>query len=246
MQQAEIAPAARETKLADRLYTAVLERIIAGTYPPGQRLPTEAELAAEFGVSRPTVREALARLRDDDLVDSRKGSGSWVKRQPHRAVLRYAPVASIGDLQRLLVFRAAVEPKAAALAAERRTEAQLEAIDRAIERLEALTRAGQVATEADMDLHLQIAEASGNRYFAETLALLREQMSFGIQLVRSLSLRRPPAWRERVMGEHRAIVEAIRTQDPAAAEAAMLRHVQNTRTRMFEGEIIEDEAGEGR
>ncbi len=246
MQEAEIAPATRETKLADRLYTAVLERIIAGTYPPGQRLPTEAELAAEFGVSRPTVREALARLRDDDLVDSRKGSGSWVKRQPHRAVLRYAPVASIGDLQRLLVFRAAVEPKAAALAAERRTEAQLEAIDRAIGRLEALTRAGQVATEADMDLHLEIAEASGNHYFAETLALLREQMSFGIQLVRSLSLRRPPAWRERVMGEHRAIVEAIRAQDPAAAEAAMLRHVQNTRTRMFEGEIIEDEAGERR
>jgi DNA-binding FadR family transcriptional regulator len=246
VEQAPILPTLREPKLADRLYSAVLERIIAGTYPPGERLPPEAELAAEFGVSRPTVREALARLRDDDLVESRKGSGSWVKRQPHRAVLRYAPVASIGDLQRLLVFRAAVEPKGAALAADRRTPEELAAIDRALAELERQTWAGQVATEADMELHLRIAEASGNRYFAETLALLREQMAFGITLVRSLSLRRPPAWRARVMAEHRAIVEAIRAHDPAAAEAAMLRHVQNTRTRMFEGEIIEDEAGEGR
>lgn len=241
VQQAMILPTLREPKLADRLYTAVLERIIAGTYPPGERLPPEAELAAEFGVSRPTVREALARLRDDDLVESRKGSGSWVKRQPHRAVLRFAPVASIGDLQRLLVFRAAVEPKGAALAAEHRTEAQLQAIAEALVELERQTRAGQVAAEADMELHLRIAEASANHYFAATLELLREPMSFGINLVRSLSLRRPPAWRERVMAEHRAIVEAIRAGAGAAAEAAMLRHVQSTRTRMFEGEIVDDE-----
>lgn len=236
----------REPKLADRLYAAILERIITGSYPPGRRLPPEAELAAEFGVSRPTVREALARLRDDDLVESRRGSGTWVKRQPHRAVLRYAPVTSIGDLQRLLEFRAAVEPVGAALAADRRTADQLAAIDRAILELERQTRAGLVATEADMELHLRIAEASGNRYFAETLALLREQMSFGINLVRSLSLRRPPAWRERVMAEHAAIVEAIRLGDPAAAEAAMRRHVQNTRTRMFEGEILDEEGEERR
>ena len=107
----------REPKLADRLYSEILDRIIRGVYAPGARLPGELALSEEFQVSRPVVREALARLRDDDLVQSRQGAGTFVKRQPHRAVLRFAPVSSIGDLQRCLEFRAAVEPRAAAVVA---------------------------------------------------------------------------------------------------------------------------------
>ena len=72
----------RRQKLSDFLYEQVLGLILSSEYPVGARLPTEADLAARFDVSRPVVREALARLREDGLVVSRQGSGSYVRHLP--------------------------------------------------------------------------------------------------------------------------------------------------------------------
>jgi DNA-binding FadR family transcriptional regulator len=233
--------AIRDKKLGDWLYEQILERILRGDYPPQSRLPSEADLAAEFNVSRPVVRQALARLRDDDLVASRQGSGSWVKRRPDEAVLRFAPLAGLNDIQRCFEFRASFEGRAAGLAAARHDAAQLGAIRTAFAELERVVTTGSLGVEADLGFHLAVAEASGNHYFAETIRLLREHIDIGMNITRNLSLRHQQPRLRLVQDEHRRVLEAIAAGDAAGAEQAMLRHIDNARRRMFDGEA----GGEG-
>ena len=152
--------------------------------------PTEADLAARFDVSRPVVREALARLREDGLVVSRQGSGSYVRRQPADAVLHFAQVDSIADIQRCFEFRHDIEGGAAALAAQRWTEDTLGDLRNALERLEKVTEDGGLGVDADFDFHMAVARASRNRFFVSTLASLQSHITFGMNLTRNLSLLR--------------------------------------------------------
>lgn len=231
-----LATPARDRKLGDWLYEQILERILHGRYPPQTRLPSETSLATEFDVSRPIVRQALARLRDDDLLTSRQGSGSWVKRRPDEAVLRFAPLAGLNDVQRCFEFRLGFEGKAAALAATRHDEATLAAIHEAFDNLEDVIATGRLGVDADFLFHLAVAAASANRYFPETVRMLREHIEFGMNITRNLSLRQPLARLRLVQDEHRHVLEAIGARDPEAAEAAMVTHIDNARRRMFEGD----------
>jgi DNA-binding FadR family transcriptional regulator len=233
--RAKPAPA-RDKKLGDWLYEQILERILHGVYRPRTRLPSETALAAEFDVSRPVVRQALARLRDDDLLTSRQGSGSWVKHRPDEAVLRFAPLAGLNDVQRCFEFRLGLEGRAAGLAAARRDEAALAAIRQAFDTLEQVIVTGRLGVDADYEFHLAVSLATGNRYFPETIKMLREHIQFGMNITRNLSLRQPLARLRLVQDEHRRVLDAIAAGDEAAAEQAMLTHVDNARRRMFEGD----------
>ena len=88
-----------EGRLSGGIYEHIFERIVAGEFPGNARLPSETELALRLGASRPVVREALARLREDGVIVSRQGSGSYVRRRPDLAILRFVPVGSIADVQ---------------------------------------------------------------------------------------------------------------------------------------------------
>ena len=114
---ADSAPHALEARRSGGIYEKIFERIVSGELAVNARLPSEADLARSCGVSRPVVREALARLREDGIIVSRQGSGSYVKRRPDSAILRFIPVSSIADVQRGFEFRAGLEGAAAALAA---------------------------------------------------------------------------------------------------------------------------------
>src|SRR5688572_9204859 len=96
---AEIGLVSRETgspaRLSEAIYDGIVELIARGDFALNSRLPSEAELSARFGASRPVVREALGRLREDGLIVSRQGSGSYVRRQPDLAVLRFNQVRSL-------------------------------------------------------------------------------------------------------------------------------------------------------
>jgi DNA-binding FadR family transcriptional regulator len=230
----------REQKLGDWLYDRILDRILRGEYPPESRLPSEALLGEEFNVSRPVVREALARLREDELVQSRRGSGSFVQRKRHLALARFAPLQSIADVQRCFEFRIGLEERAAMLAAERHDEGRLAAMDRALAAMDASVEAGRRGHDEDFAFHLAVAEASGNRYFPDVLGMLRTHIEFGMQLSSSLSLHRSSERIWQVQEEHRAIAAAIRGRDPAGAGAAMACHIRNARRRIFEGELLLD------
>jgi DNA-binding FadR family transcriptional regulator len=229
-------PDPQNWKLGDHVYEQVLEMIMNGEFPENSRLPPEAELSARLGVSRPVLRQALRRLREDEIIQSRKGSGSYVLKRPDRSILNFAPVGSIADIQRSFEFRIAVEGEAARLAAERRTEEDLARIGAALEDLDECIRSGTLGADADEAFHLAVCEATGNRFFADARASMQAHIIFGMNLARSLSLTKPADRLELVQSEHVTIFEAIRDQDPTAAETAMRSHIENARRRVFEGQ----------
>jgi GntR family transcriptional regulator, transcriptional repressor for pyruvate dehydrogenase complex len=221
-------------KLNDRVYDHVLSQIIVGIFPVNSRLPPETRLADQLGVSRPVVREALMRLREDGLIASRQGAGSFVIRRPADDVYNYAPLSSIADIQRCFVFRIAIEGEAAALAARDHDADGMARIRNALDELDRVIEQGTLGVEEDIAFHRSVAEATGNRFFVATLAALHAQIASGITLNRNLSLIQP---RDRILrgqGEHRRVVEAIASRDEAGARAAMRLHIENARKRVFD------------
>jgi len=222
-------------RLSGVVYDRIVDMIANGAFPLNSRLPTEMELSERFEASRPVVREALQRLREDGLIVSRQGSGSYVKRRPEADVLQLAPVGSLADIQRCFEFRAGLEPAGAALAAQRRDESDLQRIDAIMQELERCLREGHLGVEEDSNLHDAIARATHNQYHVSVQASLRSHVIAGMNVTRSLSLRRSATQLRAVQDEHDKIVNAIRQQDSDAAYTAMRAHILNARTRMFEG-----------
>lgn len=222
-------------RLSSAVYDRILEMIVQGEFAINSRLPSETRLSAMFDASRPVVREALARLREDGVIVSRQGSGSYVKRRPAMAVLRLNPVGSIGDVQRCFEFRAGLEPAAAALAAERWEPADMARIEDAMAALERCLGTGALGTEEDNFLHQAIADATHNQYHALMQRVLKPHISAGMNINRSLSLMRTEARIRQVQDEHVAIVEALRSRDAESAGQRMRTHILAARRRMFEG-----------
>ncbi len=205
-------------------------------YSDGDKLPTESDLADRFSVSRPVVREALAQLRDDNLINVRRGSGSYVIKRPSAAVLKFAPLGSIADIQRCFEFRETIEPKAAALAAQRRSEEELDRLHNALKDLEDAASDGKLGAAADFAFHLAISQASGNAFFEATMGSLESAAAAAIAVNRSLSLMRPSDRLAVVQREHEDIFKMIRVMDSEGAAASMRSHIEGARKRMFDGE----------
>jgi DNA-binding FadR family transcriptional regulator len=231
----DVGLASAVAKRSAAIYDGILGLIVSGEFAETARLPSEVELSRRFGASRPVVREALARLRDDGLVVSRQGSGSYVKRRPDDAVLRFVPVGSIADIQRCFEFRVGLEGAAAALAAERWQGTDLAEIRSAYDALEHCIRTGQLGVEADSLFHQAIARATHNHYHVSVQLSLQAHIALGMNLTRNLSMLRTAARLRLVQDEHAAIVSAIEARDACAARAAMETHIENARCRMFEG-----------
>jgi GntR family transcriptional regulator, transcriptional repressor for pyruvate dehydrogenase complex len=226
--------------LGDQLYERISKLIIDGTFGDGAKLPTEAELCERFGASRPVVREALARLRANHVITSRRGSGSYVQRLPAAPRMRFAPLGSIAELDRWYEFRALIESEAAYFAAKRRDAAALARIRAALRAYERAIAGGRSSDDADFAFHMAVAEASMNAFFVETVSSVRNQMMFSISLARSLTWLKPETSRRTVQAEHGAVFEAIRDRNPEQARRAMRRHINNVRRRVFEGQAATD------
>jgi DNA-binding FadR family transcriptional regulator len=223
----------RRVKLADRIYERILADLAAGRLEEGGRLPSEPELARAVGVSRPVVREALSRLRADGVIESRHGSGTYVRRRPSRELLNLAPIGSLADLMRGFEFRIALEGEAAYLAASRRSPEDLAALAGALEALDAVIARGEIGTEADVRFHNAVARASRNKLFEGAMESLAANIFQGMHVARRLSLKASLQRLELVQAEHRRIYEAIASEDPEAARLAMRTHIANARTRLL-------------
>ncbi len=222
-------------RLSGVIYENIVELIANNTFPVNSRLPSELELAERFNASRPVVREALQRLREDRVIISRQGSGSYVQRRPEGDILQLVPVGSLADVQRCFEFRSGLEPAAAALAALQRDSEALDRIAAAMRALDKCVAEGHLGTEEDFNLHNEIARATRNQYHASIQASLRSHVIAGMNVTRNLSLRRSEAQIRVVQQEHERIVAAIVAQNPDEAFAAMKNHIISARNRMFEG-----------
>jgi GntR family transcriptional regulator, transcriptional repressor for pyruvate dehydrogenase complex len=225
----------RSRSLAEEVVDALTRRIRAGRPRAGEKLPSEAEIMAEHGVSRTVVREALSRLQAAGLVQTHHGIGTFVRDAPESANFRIDPqeLDTLADVLALLELRMSVEAEAAALAAQRRTAAQLAAIRRALAEFAASLGPGGDAVGPDFQFHLEIARATGNRHFTELMNYLGT-MIIPRTRVNSARLAHEDrsAYLERVHREHESICEAIARRDPDAARAAMRTHLANSRERL--------------
>ncbi|MFC4166306.1 FadR/GntR family transcriptional regulator [Teichococcus aestuarii] len=223
--------------LSDTVYARLTELLGTEAFPEGARLPGENELARRFAVSRPVLRQALARLRAEGRLESRKGSGTYVRQValPALPPIGFGPLGNIPDVRAFLEFRCGVESAMAAEAARRDDAAALRHLARARDALAAETHAGRPSIEADIAFHQAVAEASGNRFFVAVMAALAEQTRFSIRLTRELS-DTPDAERfATIRREHGRIAEAILAGDAEAAGAAMAEHLRGGILRLFGG-----------
>jgi DNA-binding FadR family transcriptional regulator len=213
--------------LAEQVMARLSADIRGGRLAPGARLPTEQALTTEFGISRTVVREAVAALRADGLVVTRRGSGAYVADPaagPFRIVSPRA--SSLSDILNVMELRLAVEVQAAGLAAERAGRRQLTPIRTAWKAIDAALQRGEGAVAEDFDFHRAIAEATGNDQFPRFLAYLGSHV-IPRQSVR-LSVDTPSERRlylERIQAEHTRIVTAISDKDPPEARRAMRDHL---------------------
>jgi GntR family transcriptional repressor for pyruvate dehydrogenase complex len=221
------------TGLVDRVYREILGSIIAGEFGEGDKLPTELALTERFAASRPTIREALSRLRADGITSTRQGSGTFVKRRPDQDVPLFTPLETISDLQRCFDFRIVTESGAAALAATMASDADLAAIEQRFRELDAVIAQKEVGAREDFDFHLAVARACRNQFFVSAIASMQEQVMVSMSLMRNLSLRKSVERQKLVQTEHEAILRALKNRDSAAAGQAMRSHLENARNRMF-------------
>jgi GntR family transcriptional regulator, transcriptional repressor for pyruvate dehydrogenase complex len=205
-------------RIAERFVTA----IALGEFVPGQRLPTERELAAMLEVSRTTVREAIQRLQASGYVRTRRGRGGGTfiaadKGPDSDEMIRRTLLPAWDDLSELLEFRQLIEQLIARTAAARRDDADIANIRRAVEGYaKAPTReAGRVA---DFALHQSIAKATHNRHLAELSARIRREVSLGFDAEPY-----SPEVRNRAIRQHPALAEAViaGNQEQAAQMAAI-------------------------
>jgi len=208
--------------------------IIAGRYAEGARLPGDAEMTAMFGVSRPVLRESVKTLVAKGLLTTKarvgtvvRGRSDWNMFDPD--VLAWHLDAGIDKrfLADLAEIRLAIEPRAAALAAERRSEDDLAAMGKAMAQMEREPSTSIAFAEADLALHIAIANASGNPFMRSIGAVIEAALRASFVLSAPVET----ADRDTVLVWHQRIIDAIAARDPEAASAAMIEVIHNGRRR---------------
>lgn len=197
--------------------------IEAGTWPPGTRLPSERELAQMLGIGRSSVREAMRVLEAMDLIDIRPGEGTFVRPERHpladagvRALLQEEHVAEAYEVRELL------ETQVVALAVERATPDDLRAMESALDRMATKIETGGTGVEEDRDFHTALAGVVDNQVLLQIHQMLWEKLRPAIE--QSFQV---PGRAERALAEHRGILEAIKSRDPAGARDQVLKHLHS-------------------
>ncbi len=208
----------------DRLYQKLAKHLfddmVAGKFMVGDRLPAERELASQYGVSRPAVREAMIALEVQGLIEVRIGSGAYVQRIPGS---QDQPGFGVTAFE-LTEARLLIEGEAAALAATQITDEELSELDGLVRKIADENQLPGVSETADRAFHLAIAAATRNSaivWMVEDLWRLRSESPACALLhekARTANVRP-------VVEEHQAIVEALRLRDPHRARGAMRAHL---------------------
>lgn len=229
----QIQPLTVSATMPDRVTQALLELIRSGAYPPRSRLPSEAEMAQHFGVSRTVIREAVSRLKSEGLVESRQGSGVFVREMGLDAPFRIDPavVESVQQILQVAELRRGMEAEIAALAAQRGSPAQIREIGACLQAIDDDVAAGGDGVAADFEFHRCIARATGNPHFLALWDFLGQFLRATIKVTRAWEAQQEDT-RQQVMDEHRLLYEAIARQDPEAARAAARTHMEMSSRRI--------------
>jgi len=218
----------QSSRLYEQIVEQIEESVQRGDLKPGDQLPAERELAEQFGVSRTAVREAVKALREKGLVEAYPGKGTFItsgSSNPMRQSLdRMMRSAQVDATSSLVEVREILEPEIAALAAVRATEENLNSLRQAVAVMDAAKRDPDAYIEADLDFHLELAEAAANPLILSLIdsivGVLREQR------MRIFEVDGGP---DRGQYHHKKILEAMEHQDTQGAREAMRAHLRQVR-----------------
>lgn len=228
-------PRKRPRSLAEEVVAVLIQQIGEGQFQPGDKLPTESAIMQTQGVSRTVVREAISRLQAGGYVETRHGIGTFVLERRAETPLPIDPatIVTLKDVLAMLELRISLEVEAAGLAAQRRSDEQLQAMWSLLAAMRAGTEQPNQAVSADLELHLLIASSTGNRYFSDIMSYL------GMVLIPRTRLNSAylahddqQRYQRRLDAEHEAIVQAIEEGDVEAARSTMRLHLSNSRERL--------------
>lgn len=222
-----------------RVYQAVIDQIKKsverGELQPGDKLPSERELAEGLSVSRATVREAMSVLEAMRIVRILPGVGIYLEENPNKdLMLRMEEIVRVGntDLVQMMEVRQAIESQAAHLAALRRSEADIQSLLEAYKGLERSVERGEIAAEEDYRFHMAVVEAAYNPMLLETVRFFSERFLAGLYHSRSESIQIPGKSKE-VLEEHWRIYTAIADKKCEQAQKYMWDHLQNVKSRYY-------------
>jgi GntR family transcriptional repressor for pyruvate dehydrogenase complex len=229
----------RET-LAEQVADGLISLIEDGALAPGTLLPSEASLAQEFGVSRPVVREALKSLAAKDVVAVANGKGAIVRpisSDPLQDFFLRALRVRHATMIELLEVRKGIEVQSASLAAQRRTTAQLSALEQDLEAMRKYLTDREEYRRVDIEFHLLVAAASHNTLLYHLVESMREPMRDSMRAVGRLRV--TAEQNAFALTAHHRIVEAIARGEPAAAGSAMGAHFDEA-IRLISQDTYED------
>jgi GntR family transcriptional repressor for pyruvate dehydrogenase complex len=224
----------RKPKLAERVVAALRGKVLGGEFAPGHKLPTELQLTEAFGVSRTVIREAMATLAADGLVEPRQGAGVFVRDHP---TLAFGSISldignKISQAINVLEVRMGIEIESAGLAALRRNSAQEAQIQEAFFEFERLLALDHATGKTDFAFHRSIALATNNPFYVEVLDALGTRTipcdvtsPWGTESVLTRD------YQEGLQREHLVILNAISASDPQAARDAMRHHLSASQER---------------
>lgn len=231
----------------EKLSTAVIRQIedliLRGILRPGERLPSERELSERLGVSRPSLREAVAALQDDGLLTSKASSGIYVADvlgsafSPALTRLFARNDEAVFDY---ISFRRDMEALAAERAARFASDTDLEVIDAVFRKMQDSPAKSSAEHEAklDTDFHLAIIEASNNVIMLHMMRSMYELLRDGVFYNRQIVFKQRPE-RDVLLAQHSRINDALQARDPQAARAASVEHLN------YVEQALRDEAKAG-
>jgi DNA-binding FadR family transcriptional regulator len=222
----------RNAHLPARIAAEIGREIVEGRIASGEKLPTEHLLAQTFGVSRSVVREAIAQLRNEGLVETRQGVGAFATEKDRRQMIRVEP-ADLSDPENfrdLFQLRLALEVEAAALAAVSHTPDDLKRLDEVLAQMTGAAKWTEEGIVADLAFHRAVAAATRNDYFIQFIGFIAERIQLTINAARAKAVLEEIV--EVTIAEHVAIRDAIAARDASRARSAMRDHLDGASGRL--------------
>lgn len=219
----------RHAGVKDQVFEQLRDRITAGTWPPGSKIPSENALAVALGVSRVSIREALHMLSSLGLSETRQGGGTYVREYsgeiPFNPLL---PMLALDtpDILHVLEYRKIVEKGIASLVVKRAGSAEIEELESAYRSMEEHRNDARAFAQADLSFHLALAKATGNPVVMKVNAVITDILKISMYgIVGSLGTTDGLFY-------HRRILDAIKARDETLAESLMEEHVERTIRRL--------------
>jgi GntR family transcriptional repressor for pyruvate dehydrogenase complex len=229
MKQKAVLTPVRRSRVCDQVFDQFQEQVVKGAWKPGEKLPSENELASSLGVSRVSIREGLQRLVTLGLLETRHGEGTFVKEiTPDLYLNALFPALVLGNTGtfHVLEYRRSMDTGAVALAVQRATGEDIAELERIMGIMKNCSSDPGRFAEADLDFHLAVAKAAKNPIFIKINSIIKSTLSASMAgIVQALGSRDGLFY-------HRKILDAIKARDEGLAVRLMDEHVVRTIERL--------------